>query len=158
MFNSFDIVYPLWHIGLPLAVIGVAPLLFLCWKQAQYIKKHYVGKKLAVELYLPLAALLVPAVAEIIADIHGGTAYGTPSDFTKMVFNLFGAIVISGCISLIFIYWFIFSNMILIKNEGLTNGFRVLRWIMYIIAWLLIVVVSYFTYVVEYSSHDPSTE
>jgi hypothetical protein len=75
-----------------------------------------------------------------------------------MVFNLFGAIVISGCISLIFIYWFIFSNMILIKNEGLTNGFRVLRWIMYIIAWLLIVVVSYFTYVVEYSSHDPSTE
>ena len=139
-----------------LGLIALVAIMFLGFKQFQYIKQYQPLKKLRRQLYLPAAAVLGTAGACTIGDLAGHRTYGTPLQ------NGWAGYLATGfALAVLLSFVIVLGNMVYIKtvkSGRQSKALRIIGIIFYTIGWLVVAVASFLSYVIVYSSHDPSNE
>ncbi len=134
-------------------LMAFVAVILLYIAEVKYLKRYFPSKSLRLQWFIICGAALTLFVAMTAGDVLGSLHFGNPVVNMWMV-----GIVVGLSVSSVILYVLSIGNLIYIATEGRSSGFRVIGVIMYGIGWIAVVAVSYFAYVLAYSSHDPSSE
>lgn len=141
-------------IYLALSLITIIALFVVYIYQVRFLKISF-PRRIHHQTAFIAAAFILPAVAVMLGDWHALGEFGSSaSNYSFVVTGL----VIAVILGLFAVFLCSLGNMIFILTKGTSREVLVLGFVVRAIAWLFVLVATYFGYGIAYSVRDPSTE
>ncbi len=137
-----------------LQFLSVIALLIAYFYQRSFLAPKY-AERLKYQKVFILSAFILPSVAAILGDLHGQVTFGSNATSSSFVIS---AILTTITIGIFAIEICALGNLLFILTKGTSTIISVLGVIVRIIAWLLILFVTYMAYGLAYSARDPNSE